>query len=138
MKNYILFIILLFSISTKSQTLKDLEKTDKNYSDCIDKSMCSGCCTRDYSETVDKLLNETYKSLLAKAKNDKEKESIKVDQRKWLANRKFAYAKILKDLEKESEVKYKDFGTMDKDLLLIGQTSYQYERVEYLIKKLNK
>lgn len=138
MKNYILFIIFLFSISAKSQTLKDLEKTDKNYSDCIDKSMCSGCCTRDYSEAVDKLLNETYKSLLAKAKNDKEKESIKVDQRKWLSNRKFAYAKILKDLEKESEVKYKDFGTMDKDLLLIGQTSYQYERVEYLIKKLNK
>ena len=138
MKNYILFIIFLFSISAKSQTLKDLEQTDKNYSDCIDKSMCSGCCTRDYSEAVDKLLNETYKSLLAKAKNDKEKESIKGDQRKWLANRKFAYAKILKDLEKESEVKYKDFGTMDKDLLLIGQTSYQYERVEYLIKKLNK
>ena len=83
-------------------------------------------------------MNEVYKNLLSKAADEKEKELIKADQRKWLANRKLAYAKILKDLEKESEVKFKDFGTMDKDLLLIGQTDYQYKRVEFLIKKLNK
>ena len=111
---------------------------DTNYNKCIEKNKCSGCCVKDYSEQVDKMLNLVYKNLLIKASNEKEKKSIKLDQRKWLNNRKVAYAKILKDLEKESEAKFNDFGTMEKDLLLIGETSYQYDRVAFLIKKLNK
>ena len=111
---------------------------DTNYNKCIEKNKYSGCCVKDYSEQVDKMLNLVYKNLLIKASNEKEKKSIKLDQRKWLNNRKVAYAKILKDLEKESEAKFNDFGTMEKDLLLIGETSYQYDRVAFLIKKLNK
>ncbi|MGH2664619.1 lysozyme inhibitor LprI family protein [Flavobacterium sp.] len=133
MKKLLLGVLVLFSISGFSQTLKTVKELEKANQDCLDQGKNMLGCSRDYYEQMDALLNKVYNKLRTSLTAE-EKAKLKKEQQLWLKKRdKYAdeqYDETAELLEGETESQ--DF----KMIVRHSEAEFVKERVIVLIKRL--
>ena len=128
---FLLIVCTFISCSANSQNLRNLEKMDGDYQNCLDKGIHMEGCSIEYYAKVDSLLNVIYKKIRLNL-NSSQKEALKKEQLKWLRKRDSYFDIISKKITKEGGSNTSDDYIMkynDKKYLFV------YDRVEELIKK---
>ena len=136
MVKYITLItIITLNFCGYSQTLKEVQKLENKYQECLDSGNAMKKCSEDFYNTSDSLLNVSYRNLKIKISST-EQNFLKIEQRKWLKKRDVYFDKAYEETIKiyGNQTESNDF----KMIVIDKQSDFVIIRVKELINRRNK